>query len=83
MAELPDEITGHWIVDSNGKVTRDDAEKAIEDAINGRLTKIAARNGGWTRLYQDPSDKSYFELSFPQGGMQGAGPLHAGPILVQ
>ena len=72
--DLPDELVGKWIVDPLGRITRDDAEERIWDAVNNRLTKIAVRDDGWTILYRDPSDESYLELTFPQGEMQGGGP---------
>jgi hypothetical protein len=71
---LPDELVGNWIVGPFGRVTRDDAEQRIWDAVHNRLRKIGVRGGGWTTLYQDPFDKTFFELSFPQGEMHGGGP---------
>jgi hypothetical protein len=47
----------------------------IEQLIENHLVQIAHRNGGWTTLYQDPIDLSYWELSYPRGQKDSSGPL--------
>jgi len=71
---LPDEIVGKWIVDPTGRVIGDEAENQIQDLIQNHLKRIADREGGWTVLYRDPSENSYWELTFPNGEMHGGGP---------
>jgi hypothetical protein len=80
---LPDELVGNWIEVPLGQIIGDDAEQRIQDAVKNRLTKIGVRDGGWTILYQDPSDKSYLELSFPQNEMHGGGPAKLTRINVE
>jgi immunity protein 27 of polymorphic toxin system len=80
---LPDELVGNWIADPSGRMVGDGVERSIREAVQNRLTKIAARDGGWTILYRDPTDGSYFELTFPQGEMQGGGPARLSRIEVE
>jgi hypothetical protein len=72
---LPDEIVGKWIVDPTGGVVGDEAEKQIQDLIQNHLTRLAVRDGGWTVLYRDPSDNTYWELTFPNSEWHGGGPM--------
>jgi len=39
-----------------------------------KLELISADESGWLKLYQDPEDKRYWQLSFEHGEMQGGGP---------
>jgi hypothetical protein len=71
---IPDEIVGKWIVDPAGRVIGDEAENQIQDLIQNRLVPVADRDGGWTRLYSDRSDNSYWELTFPHSAWHGGGP---------
>lgn len=52
----------------------DEAEQRIWDAVRNHFTRIAEREFGWAVLYLDPSDATYWELSFPQSELQGGGP---------
>jgi len=40
--------------------------------INNYLIKI--KDNGWERLYQDPQDHRFWELTYPKGEMYGGGP---------
>jgi len=71
---LPNEIVGKWIVDPTGRVTGDEAEAQIQDLIQNHLKRLADREGGWTVLYHDQSENSYWELTFPNSESQGGGP---------
>ncbi len=67
------ELAGKWLFE-NGKVIGDDTEQRIWDLVENRFARLADRDGGWVILYQDPVDRSLWELSFPQGELQGGGP---------
>lgn len=47
---------------------------SIEQLIEYHLVQIAQRAGGWTILYQDPEDLTYWELTYPRGDT-GSRPL--------
>jgi hypothetical protein len=66
-------ITGNWVVD-DGRVCSDEAEKRIHELIATHLLYLAVDQSGWQKLYQDPIDERYWELTFPQGELQGGGP---------
>jgi hypothetical protein len=38
------------------------------------LTFVRADASGWERLFRDPKDGRYWELTFPHGEMHGGGP---------
>jgi hypothetical protein len=67
------ELMGNWIVDQSGRVVGDEAEQQIRELI-GRFTRLGERACGWTTLYRNPSDGSFWERTFPRGAMQGGGP---------
>ena len=67
------QLVGKWIK-VDGKIVGDDVEKQIDYLISTKLMKIAHRDSGWTLLYRDPDDSSYWELTYPLSEMQGGGP---------
>ncbi len=52
----------------------DEQSKRITWLVNNYLIKIASDGIDWTVLYQDPEDKRYWELTFPNSELQGGGP---------
>jgi hypothetical protein len=58
----------------NNKMISNEQGKRIEWLRKNYLTKIATDESGWLVIYQDPNDKRYWELSYPNGEMQGGGP---------
>ena len=66
-------ITGKWIV-VDGKVSSDENEKRIHELISKSLQQVAVDQSGWEKLYQDPADGRYWELTFPHGELQAGGP---------
>ena len=63
----------------NGTIVElDEIGKRIERLVIGYLDEIANDKSGWYKLYQDPYDKRYWELSYPDSEMQGGG----APLLV-
>jgi hypothetical protein len=71
---LPDEIVGKWIADPTGRMIGDEAETQIQDLIQNHFKRLADREGGWTVLYRDPAENSYWELTFPNSESHGGGP---------
>ena len=67
------EIVGYW-VNSNGTVVADENCARIEELTSGRLEEVAATDGGWSKLYRDPEDGRYWELTYPHSDWQGGGP---------
>jgi immunity protein 27 of polymorphic toxin system len=68
-----EEICGAWILDDNGQVMGDDSERRIGELIEGCL-RIADREGGWTILFRNPLNGTYWELTYPHSEMHGGGP---------
>jgi hypothetical protein len=71
---LPDKLVGKWIADPSGRVEVDETERQIWDAVQYRLKRLGHRESGWTTLYYDPAEDSFWELTFPVSGTHGAGP---------
>jgi hypothetical protein len=73
----PDErlLKGTWLAQNNAN--RGDAVcERIEWLLGKHLRKVASSPqwGDWEVLYVDPTDGRYWELTYPQGDMQGGGP---------
>ncbi len=66
-------ITGKWIV-IDGHVQSDEAEQRIRELISTYLRYLSTDNSGWEKLYRDPADGRYWELTFPNGALQAGGP---------
>ncbi|WP_294736641.1 Imm27 family immunity protein [uncultured Flavobacterium sp.] len=45
----------------------------INKLVKNYLVKIGTDKTGWEILYQDPKDKRYWGMVFPQGDLQGGG----------
>jgi Immunity protein 27 len=65
-------LKGSWLFENN-KVVEDAICRRINDLKNNYLIKISTSVSGWETLYQDPSDKRYWELIFEQNEFQGGG----------
>ena len=71
LAPTETELVGQWIV--KAKVIEGDiVEIRINWLIEYALKKVA--EGNWSALYRDPGDNRFWELTYPQGQMQGGGP---------
>jgi hypothetical protein len=66
-------ITAKWIV-VDGRVRSDESEKRIHALIATYLQEIGKDGSGWEKLYRDPADGRYWELTFPQSELQAGGP---------
>ena len=56
------------------KIIADEQSKRIDWLVKHYLEKISSDGLNWTVLYQDPEDKRYWELEFPQSDEHGGGP---------
>ncbi|WP_437918738.1 Imm27 family immunity protein [Sphingobacterium sp. LRF_L2] len=57
----------------NSAIEFDDVSERIFFLINNYLREIASDDSGWIRLFQDPKDLRYWELSYPDNEIAGAG----------
>jgi Immunity protein 27 len=71
----PDEtdLLGKWQI-VGGEVVADDTCKRIQHLISSYLIQAAIDKSGWEKLFKDPQDGRYWELTYPQGEMHGGGP---------
>src|ERR1700730_3891806 len=77
MAELTSkevDLRGDWIVQKDRSVVADAIEKRIESLTTQKLERIANDSSGRETLYRDPRDGRLWELTYPQGEMQGGAP---------
>ena len=77
MAELaPEEVDlrGYWLVQKDRSVIADATDERIEWLTTQKLERIENDWSGWETLYRDPRDGRLWELTYPQGEMQGRGP---------
>lgn len=68
-----EKLVGNWIED-NGSVVQDVVCDRIQQLIGSYLEEIVVDGEKWTALYRNPHDGSYWELTYPQSHMHGAGP---------
>lgn len=54
-------------------VSFDEISERIVYLVTHRLTAIATDQSGWFRLYQDPTDLRYWQLSYPDSELHGGG----------
>ncbi len=71
----PDEspLLSTWLYRKE-KVLPDANGQRIQELLAQQLQYVAATESGWARLYQNPDDGCYWELSFPQSHLPGGGP---------
>jgi hypothetical protein len=67
-------LTGKWILAGPGRVVGDETCLRIEKLVHSYLELLGRDASGWDALYRDPRDKRLWELSYPQGELQGGGP---------
>ena len=74
----PDEtqLVGRW-ENIDGRLRADAVAIRINELIRTYLTRVAVSEDGWGKLYRDPTDLRFWELTYPQSEMHGGGP----PIL--
>lgn len=67
------ELVGDWVL-VDGRVFSDEVCKRIQALVHDSLKHIATDSSGWKRLYLDPHDGRYWELTHPKGELQAGGP---------
>ena len=66
------ELRGGRELEGNS-VKADNISERIESLISSYLVEINEDESGWSKLYQDPEDKRYWELSYPESEIHGGG----------
>jgi hypothetical protein len=66
------ELRGSWSFINNEMIADEICER-IESLVSSQLIFICDDNGGWRKLFQDPDDYRYWELSFPESYLHGGG----------
>jgi len=67
------ELVGSWKL-FEGRMVEDETSQRIRALVNKHLRQVAVSEDGWTKLYQDPEDQRFWELTYPSSEMQGGGP---------
>jgi hypothetical protein len=67
------EIIGSWETVA-GRVTKDEQAHRVESLVRGYLKPVANSSGGWERLFKDPADGRFWELTYPNSELHGGGP---------
>ena len=67
------ELVGSWKV-LGGQMVEDETSRRIRSLVSSYLRQVAVSEDGWTKLYQDPEDQRFWELTYPLSEMQGGGP---------
>ena len=66
------ELRGNWEFVGNS-MKADNISERIENLISSYLIEISEDESGWNKLYQDPEDERYWELSYPESEMHSGG----------
>jgi hypothetical protein len=66
------QIVGAWIVE-HGKVRANTVAQRIEELINYYLLEVAVSEDGWSKLFRDPNDGRFWELTYPESFEHGGG----------
>jgi len=67
------QINGKWLA-SDGMVVADETCRRIDELVSSCLKEQGRDPSGWDALYRDPDDGRLWELTYPQGELQGGGP---------
>lgn len=67
------QLEGSFVV-IDKQVVADPVTLRIEELIEHNLIQLGIADAGWSKLFRDSSDGRYWELTYPQSGMQGGGP---------
>ena len=65
LAATETELIGQWSY-AKGAIREDANTKRIHWLLDRHLAYIGADESGWQKLYVNPADGQYWELSFPQ-----------------
>lgn len=67
------ELVGQWVL-HEGKMIPDEVTRRIQSLVSTHLQAKATGSDGWTKLFRDPEDGRYWEMSYPHGDWHGGGP---------
>lgn len=67
-------LVGEWVLKEDGTVEGNDICKRIEWLTDSYLDLVQVDGDNWTALYRNPDDGEYWELTYPQSEVHGAGP---------
>jgi Immunity protein 27 len=67
------EVVGIWKT-ADGHTTKDQDAQRIEVLVREHLKPIAVSSSGWEKLFQDPADGRFWELTYPDSNLHGGGP---------
>ncbi len=70
----PNEILlkGNWVF-KDGSMTNDSISQRIEKLTSEYLIEVGEDDSGWNKLYRDPEDNRYWELTYPESEAHGGG----------
>jgi len=57
----------------DSRLIENETSKRIKWLIQNHLKKITQDSTGWIVLFEDPNDKRYWELSYPESELHGGG----------
>jgi hypothetical protein len=66
-------LVGQWL-EKDGSVVADDVCLRIEWLVFNELEQLSVNSNEWSALYRKHDDNTYWELSYPQSHLHGAGP---------
>lgn len=75
-------LKGDWKL-VGGSVEADSVNERIEWLITECLIEINEDESGWNKLYQDPNDNRYWELTYPESEIYGGGAPQLENISIQ
>jgi len=78
--EIQENVLMGQIIFDGKTMKKDEVSSRINWLIINCLKKIAVDESGWDALYQDPDDKRYWELTFPNGEIHGGGAPRLGNV---
>lgn len=67
-------IAGTWIQNIDGSVEADEGCERIRYLTESGFQLISVNENGWSALYKNPNDGSFWELTYPQSELHGGGP---------
>ena len=66
------ELQGTWVT-VDRQVVADPIARRIEHLIANDLVEVGSADGGWSKLYRDPVDGRFWELTYPESEIHGGG----------
>ncbi len=66
------DLIGNWSFE-DGRVQKDEVSLRIEQLVNSYLEKIGSDESGWNVLFRDIHDGRFWELTYPNSELHGAG----------